>query len=224
MVRLDGYDDEGLAFDASGLLSRPGFWAAFLGPILGADLDGELAELFGVPLGLIRGCYRRLTDTAGWPVFLVGLNDASALGVVFRNADEEEAVDFLLLPGGGVDAIRVALAEGSVDGPGISWEELVAVADRQPDPLGRAQAALLLAAMLGDGLAEPARLAAALRVVGVGGGAEAIADRLVAAAPAEWRRSGDGLTVCDHAGSARNPDGRGALPAGDLRTVSELLG
>jgi hypothetical protein len=239
VVNLAGYDDQGLAFDGSALLERPGFWAAYLGPILDADLDDELAELFAVPLGMIRGCYRRLTDTAGWPVLPIPLtlDGGAAVAVVFRNVEDEETIDFLLLPDGGAAdggaadggaaaggaPIRIAVAEGPVDGPGVSWAELTAIADRQPDPVRRAQTTLLLAAMLGDVDADTSRLADALRTVGAHAGAETIAARLVAAAPARWRRAPDGSLVCDHDGSTRNPGNRAALTGTDLRTVSALL-
>lgn len=237
-MKLTGYDRHGLAFDASAMLDRPGFWAAYLGPFLEAELDGELAALFGAPLGLIRGAYLRLTDPAGWPVFPVPLGGDAALAVVFRNVEEQriddgdeydgdggeaDSVEFLLLPGGDAGPIRLAVAEGPVDGPGISWAELVAVAARGGDAVGQARAMLLLAAMLGDVKAEVSQLAGALRTVGAGPGAETVAERLVAAAPAGWQRTVGATTVCDHPGSARNPGNWTALAAADLRTVAELL-
>ncbi|MBB2948177.1 hypothetical protein FB565_007960 [Actinoplanes lutulentus] len=230
-------------FDARALLDRPAFWAVHLGLSLGDELDDALAALFGAGLGLIRGTYLRLTDTAGWPVFDAG----GGLSVVYRN----EEVDYLLSTGGG-GTITLGVAEGVPDGPGLSWPELQAVATQQPDELTRARTLLLLAPLLGDsslliteqahlpghsssaepaglsdrpgpvGLTSRAVLARALRCVGVAGDVTTVAGRLVAAQPARWRDEA-GVRVCDHAGSTRNPHSARALTSDDLRTVSTLL-
>ncbi|WP_433833393.1 hypothetical protein ACQP2E_18755 [Actinoplanes sp. CA-015351] len=232
------------SFDARALLDRPAFWAVHLGLSLGDELDDELAALFGVGVGLIRGTYLRLTDTAGWPVFAAG----GGLSVVYRNEEDEAGVDYLLSTGGGA-TITLGVAEGVPDGPGLSWPELQAVAAQQPDELAQARTLLLLAPLLGDntllitgqvGSAEraelagsdgrswppapmsPAVLAWALRRVGVAGDVTVIAGRLVAAQPARWRDEA-GVRVCDHAGSTRNPHSARALTSDDLRTVSALV-
>ena len=68
-----------------------------------------------------------------------------------------------------------------------------------------------------------ARLADALRTVGIAGQVVEIAEAIVAAAPAEWESTADGVTVCDDESSTRNPESWAALPSADLRTVSDLL-
>ncbi|MFC6021637.1 hypothetical protein ACFP2T_36415 [Plantactinospora solaniradicis] len=195
--------------------------------ILEADLDEDLARLFGDEVDVIRAAYHRLTDPAAWPVLFVELGGGARLAVVYRNFVEDEGVDYLLLPGAGDNAMNIATVEGAVDGPGISWPELVAVADRQPTAIARARTLLLLAPMLGDVAAESrsatARLADALRTVGIAGQVVEIAEAIVATAPAEWRSTADGVNVCDDESSSRNPDGRAALPSAELRTVSDLL-
>ena len=220
MTLLPGYDDDGLGYDARELLRRPGFWAAHLGPGIADGLDEDLAALFGAPLPAVRGTYLRLIDPAGWPVFPIDLGGGARLAVVYRNFEEDEAVDYLLIPAGG-PAVLLAVAEGAADGPGLSWAELGTVAARQPDPAAQAQAMLLLAPILGDERAEPARLAAALRTAGVGGDPDTVAARLAAAAPARWRDTG-GVNVCDDEDSSRHP--HGALTDDERRTVSVLLG
>jgi hypothetical protein len=235
MTMLPGYDDRGpddlggpgLAYDGSELLDRPGFLPAHLGEVLEADLDDELALLSDERLGAVRAIYGRLTDSSAWPVFLIDLGGGARLAVVYRNFDEDEGVDYLLVPGDGEDCIQIATVEGALDGPGISWHELISVADRQPTALDQARALLLLAPILGDAAAESSeavtRLADALRVVGVTGQVVTVAEAIVAAAPAGWRRTADGVSVCDDEDSTRNPISRAALKPAELRIVSDLL-
>jgi hypothetical protein len=68
-----------------------------------------------------------------------------------------------------------------------------------------------------------ARLADAPRLVGVAGDVATVAEAIVAAAPADWRWTDDGVTVCDDEASTRNPGGRAALGPAELRAVSQLL-
>lgn len=230
---LPGYDDRGpddgpgLAFDGAELLDLRGFWPVHFIGILEADLDEDLARLFGVEVDVIRAAYRRLTDPAAWPVFFVDLGGDARLAVVYRNVAEDEGVDYLLLPRAGQDSMNIATLEGMLDGPGISWPELVAVSDRQPTTVARARTLLLLAPMLGDAAAESRtatdRIADALRTVGIAGQVGEIAKAIVGAAPAEWTRTADGVNVCDDESSSRNPDSRAALSPAELRTVSDLL-
>ncbi|MEU4689308.1 hypothetical protein [Actinoplanes sp. NPDC023714] len=208
--------------DAAALLRRPAFWAAHLGVACGAALDEDLAALFGAGLGLIRGTYLRLTDDAAEPVLPAG----AGLAVVYRNDDQ--IVDYLLHPPGAAP-ITLAEADGVPDGPALSWPELSGLAARAPDPVGRAHTLLLLAPVLGDTAAasapsgDPAAaLSAALRTAGVTGDTPAIAALLVAARPATWRTE-DGVRICDHPGSTRNPDGPRALSPEQRATVSALL-
>ncbi|GIF16644.1 hypothetical protein [Actinoplanes teichomyceticus] len=187
MTLLPGYDDRGpdesdgpgLAVDGSALLDLPGFWAAHL-DLVGLDLDEELAELFGDRLADIRATYDRLTDLRTWPVFPVDLGDRGRLAVVYRNFDGDLGVDYLSSPGAGRDYQVIASSDG---GGSLSWAEIVAAADHQPDPLSRARALLLLTPMLYDTPPDPAaaidRLADALRTAGVAGDVTAIAGRIV---------------------------------------------
>ncbi|MEU8214670.1 hypothetical protein AB0C47_02735 [Micromonospora taraxaci] len=208
-------------------MDRPGFWAAHLVEALETDLDDELALLFDEELDTVRATYRPLTDTAAWPVFTIDLGSGARLVVVRRNVDEDEGVDYLLAPAGGANCVQIATVEGALEGPGLSWKELVAVADRQPSALAQARTLLLLAPMLGDAAAEPSgaatRLADALRTVGVTGQVVTIAEAIVSVAPAHWHRTAEGVNVCDGEYSTRNPTSPVALKPADLRTVSDLL-
>ncbi|GLW35768.1 hypothetical protein [Actinoplanes regularis] len=235
MVDLPGYDDRGpddldgpgLARNGSELLNRAGFWAAHLGPALDADLDEELAEMFDEQLDAIRSTYEELTDPAGWPVFPIDAGGGAQLAVVYRNFEEDEGIDFLLSNGPGERYVRIAVIEGALEGPGISWAELTSIADRQGDRLERARTLLLLTPMLGDQeAATPTardRLREALAVVGVTGDLATIADGLVTASPTRWSSTDEGSTVCEHPGSTRNPASHVALTPTDLRSVCQVL-
>jgi hypothetical protein len=234
VVLLPGYDDRGpddldgpgLAYDGSELLRQRGFWPAYLGETLELGLDEELAELFGERLDAVRSVYERLTDESAWPVFLIELGSDARAAVVYRNFTEDIGLDYLVIPAGG-NSIRIATIEGALDGPGISWPELRAVADRQPTAVERATALLLLSRVLGDEAAESgeavAQIGAALGVIGVVGEVERIAQAIVSATPAGWHRTANGFNVCDDEGSTRNPSSRAAMKQTDLRTVSALF-
>jgi hypothetical protein len=125
--------------------------------------------------------------------------------------------------------ITIGTAEGTPDGPALSWPELRALAVHHPDPTARAQTLLLLSPLLGADRTAPADLltaalllAAALHTTGVPGDATTIATRLAGAQPTTWR-SVDGVRLCDHPGSTRNPAGNRTLSPQDQATVSHLL-
>ncbi|MEU7652601.1 hypothetical protein AB0C44_09680 [Micromonospora taraxaci] len=235
MIVLPGYDDRGpddpdapgLAYDGANLLDRPGFWAAYLVEAVEGDLDDELALLFDDELDTVRATYGQLTDSGAWPAFPVDLGGGARLVVVRRNVDEDEGVDYLLVPADGANCVQIATVEGALEGPGLSWHESVAVADRQPTALAQARTLLLLAPVLGDTAAESSRavtrLADALRTVGVTGQVVTIAEAIVSVAPAHWHRTAEGVNVCDGEYSTRNPTSPVALKPADLRTVSDLL-
>jgi hypothetical protein len=234
MEMLPGYDDlgpddlegPGLGYDGSELLGRPGFWPAYLGEILGLDLDRDLAELFDDQLDAIRTAYQQLTDPFAWPIFPIELG-GGRVAVVYRNFTEDMGQDYLVVPPDGEHCIKIATVEGALQAPGISWPELTAVADRQTTPSERTTVSLLLAPILGVAAAEAAeataRLAEALRVAGVTGQVTTIAEGIVSAFPAEWGRTADGIVVCWDEGSTRNPGGPAALKPAALATVSDLL-
>ncbi|KUL41245.1 hypothetical protein ADL15_05080 [Actinoplanes awajinensis subsp. mycoplanecinus] len=125
------------------MLDRSGFWAAHLGPSLEADLDDELAEMFDEPLSAIRATYEELTDPAGWPVFSVDAGGGARLALIYRNFVEDGGIDFLFAGGLRERYIRIAVIEGALEGPGISWAELASVADRQHGYLERDRTLLL---------------------------------------------------------------------------------
>ncbi|GGN36281.1 hypothetical protein FHR83_006342 [Actinoplanes campanulatus] len=180
MKTIPGYDG-GPLDDGGALLGAAAFWPAHLGPHLMDPME-DVAALFGIPFDEVEAAYRRLTDHAAWPVFTFDTGRDARLAVVYRNLDEDEGVDYLLVPDG-ADAITVATDEGGAFGRGLTWDEVAALAARQPEPIIGARLLLLLAPMIVHFEAPDsdvvARLADALRTAGVPGPAQPIAERIL---------------------------------------------
>lgn len=223
-------DVEEALYDASELVSRPGFWAAhYLNQSV--EDDELVAELWPEEPETVQAVQDVLLDPTAWPVFGVDLWKGAKLAVVYRNFQDDAGVDYLLIPAGNADCIRLATLEGEYEGPGISWSELEAVTDGVADPLLKAIRLLLLAPMLGDVEAESERniavLGNALRLVGATGNVESFAELIASEnlqwEPAHWRSRDDGLMVCDAESSPRNPSAPVAMTVPELQLVSDLL-
>ena len=215
-TRLGGYEDgfeylvdfRDVAYDGRVLLERPAFWATYLGQWV--DDDELPLRACGGGESEFRDMQRLLQDPHAWPVIGVDLGHTS-VAIVRRNLEDDEGVDFLLVPADGEGHVLLAALDGHQTGPGISWSELVAVADRTPHP---DVTLLLLVPMLGDVEATrdaaQQRLSTALRSVGGGEEAPELAEMLASEAwawdPANWSVTEDGVTVCDGELSLRNPD------------------
>jgi hypothetical protein len=195
------------------LLRRPAFWAVHLGLALGHDLGDDLAALFGVPRGLIRGTYLRVTDTPGFPQFDISTPAGAVLTVTY---DHTETTYALTPPHAA--PITIGAADAVPDGPALSWPEWQALAAHRP------HTRLLLAPLLGDDSAPEAatHLDAALRAAQIPGHTSEIAAALAAAQPTTWRAD-NGVRLCDHPGSTRNPAGNRTLPPAAQAAVSQLL-
>ncbi|MBO3743965.1 hypothetical protein [Actinoplanes flavus] len=180
MTTIPGYA-EGPLHEGKELLDLPGVWGAHLGPHLMDPME-DVAALFGTPYDDLRDAYQRLTDHATWPVFTFDTGRDARLAIVYRNVDEDEGVDYLLVPYG-ADAVVFGVDEGGPFGRGLTWAEATGLADRSADPLTGARLLLLLAPMItyfgAPDTDVVARLADALRAVGVPGPAEAIAERIL---------------------------------------------
>lgn len=235
-MRIDGYTDrfpdpgevEGLLYDSSEMTSDRAFWAAHL---LNQVLDDEelVMGVWGVADPELADMQDRLADPSRWPLIRVGLAGGASLFVVYRNLDEDAGVDYVLAPGS-ARAIRLATTEGSYEGPGISWRELVAASRHESDPLGQAGTLLLLSPMLGDREAEETGrdvVAEAIAALGGSGDVDGLAGQIVSEnlqwEPAEWTADAEGVVICDDPASPRNPDGPAALSHEEMRAVSQLL-
>ncbi|WP_127500859.1 hypothetical protein [Actinoplanes solisilvae] len=221
----DDLDVDRLIVDGSRFLGVPGFWAAHY---LSQTMEDEtfVDGVWGLDRAVVRAVQDELNDPGAWPAFEADLASGGKLVVVYRNFADDAGVDYLLVPDGESEVLRIATTEGEYEGPGISWAELSAVAG------GSAEILLLLAPMLGDVEAdddEPiAVLAEALRSAGAVASAEEMARLIVAEnlqwEPADWYETDFGATCCDGESSPRNPASAVALTEADLVTVSRLLG
>ncbi|MBK3561962.1 hypothetical protein JHN55_36605 [Streptomyces sp. MBT56] len=122
---IEGYGHGPLVAGES-LVGRRGFWANHLLAMCGDGTCAEWAvpEWFGGDGADADALAEVLFDSEQWPVFRVLVPDGrqvSGVVVVYRNFADEFGVDYLL---GGQDRCLVA---------GLSWQELIRVADC-PEP------------------------------------------------------------------------------------------
>lgn len=226
----EAVDVDLITFDGADLMGEPEFWAAYC---LNQSIEDDslLARAWAVEVPSIREMQRALWSPDAWPTFEVPIDGGSSLVVVFRNVEDDSGVDYLVVPPGGRDCIRVATLEGGYQGPGISWDEVLRVANRAADPLARAQRMLLLAPALGDvEVADSGgvdMLADALRAVGVQAHSEEVAELIATEnlqwEPVEWRTTEGGIRVCASEESPRSMNSAVSLSDEQLRVVSELL-
>ncbi|MFD4507337.1 hypothetical protein [Streptomyces sp. NPDC058457] len=171
---IKGYDDSPLVPGES-LLARPGFWSNYLLAMCG---DGACAERpvpdwFGDDGADADALSEVLFDPEHWPVFRVPAEEGPGAVVIYRNMVGDYGTDYLLTGPDRVYARQIASWEGDFSGIGLTWHELVRIADC-PSPMAEgvqdtAARLLLVLPLLADlDLAEaaPARLAAALTAVG----------------------------------------------------------
>lgn len=222
----DEVDVAALTVDGWHLAERPGFWAAhWRGQFI--DDDDLLLHTWGMSEEIVMDRMNDLYDPGTWPVFKVKLRNSAELAVVLRNYADDAGVDYLILPGPGRKAIEIASLEGHQRGPGISWPELVAAADRQPDQVRRAQVLLLLSPALGDEAADTpdarSALSEAMRTLGAVEdttdlAALAVSDEVIFWGQVPWAA---GVPELDYA--PRNPASPFALSAAERQLVTELL-
>ncbi|MFI6336478.1 hypothetical protein [Streptomyces sp. NPDC050535] len=172
---------------AEELLGLAGFWPAYFLP--GWDEFMEEPELFGADEADVDAATEALYSAREvWPAYRIPLAGGHLLWTVHRNFPDDPGTDYLIThPDWDRDAPLASL-EGHFSGPGLSWPELVAVADSAParaegvrDPALRL---LLLLPAFGDAdvpVAEAvSRIAGALTAVGVAArAAPAVARRLL---------------------------------------------
>lgn len=219
-VQVRGYErfgpelDDGIPYvDGSPFLVVSGFWPAYFltqgiedeDLVFGVFEEGEESALQA------HGEMRR---EDAWPVFRIPTSDGRAVIIVFRNFADDDGVDYVVDPGQGRDCIQIAAVEGHFLGPGISWDELHAIANAGDGPLEKARRMLLLAPMYADGqhVERAAEMfARSLREVGATGDPADLA-RLLAEGGTmwgepEWFLGDDGAWTCEGELSYRNPDG-----------------
>jgi hypothetical protein len=206
--------------DANHLLSGPGFWSEYL--LSTARVEGLFDDAG-------RGTMREaLQDGENWPVLSVRLLPTGGhhrwLRIVYRNFDDDAGIDYLIASDLGGTAIPIAAIEGHFRGPGLCWEELLALAG-MPDPqLTRAQRFLLALPLLGDAAAPgdaPAVIAAVLQELDAVDHSENVAGQLLQTwEPAEWVIR-QGVRMCLGRHSPRHVQD---LSLRQLHEVDEALG
>ncbi|UUN29667.1 hypothetical protein [Streptomyces sp. FIT100] len=172
---IEGYDDGPLGAGES-LLARPGSWSNYLSEICAgrANARRPVPEWFGEDGADVDALSEILFDPERWPVLRVPGADGSGVVVVFRNLDGDYGTDFLLIHPGRSYAEQIASWEGELSGTGLTWQELVPIADNpapEADGIDEPAARLLLLLPLLNDLEVPeeasARLSATLTSVGV---------------------------------------------------------
>jgi hypothetical protein len=128
-----GYDDD-LLVAAEGLVSRPGFWAAYL-MWLSRPKEGEVPKLewFGADAADTDAVNETLMDEERWPVFRIPFGVGHTAVVLSCNLADDAGTDYFIThPDWGRHGY-LATIDGHQSGPGLSWQELVHIA-HTPDP------------------------------------------------------------------------------------------
>ncbi|MFJ8546860.1 hypothetical protein ACIRFH_33760 [Streptomyces sp. NPDC093586] len=127
---IKGYD-VGPLVPGESLLVHPGFWSNYLLAMCG---DGECAERpvpewFGEDGADVDALSEVLFDSEHWPVFRMPAEDGPGVVAIYRNLDGDYSTDYLITHPGGSDAERIASWDGGFSGTGLTWHELIRIAD-----------------------------------------------------------------------------------------------
>ncbi|MFH8789220.1 hypothetical protein [Streptomyces roseoverticillatus] len=170
---IKGYDDGPLVAGES-LLPRPGFWSNYLMAICG-DASGASDPVpgwFGDDGADADALSEVLFNPERWPVFRVAAEGGPGVVVIYRNLLGDYSTDYLLTHPGQSHAQHVASREGDLSGTGLSWDELIRIADTPATGEGVKDSAARLLLVL-PLLTDPdlpdaalARLASALTAAG----------------------------------------------------------
>ncbi|WP_353946908.1 hypothetical protein ABII15_38315 [Streptomyces sp. HUAS MG91] len=171
---IKGYD-EGPLVAGESLLARLGFWSNHLLVLCSDGSCGEppSPECFGDDGADTDAMSEVLFDPEHWPAFRVPATDGLGAVVIYRNLVGDYGTDYLLTHPGRSYAQQVASWEAGFSGAGLTWQELVRIAD---NPYSAAEGVqdtaarllLLLPHLMDSDLptAVLARLTTALTVVG----------------------------------------------------------
>lgn len=170
---IKGYLD-GPLVAAESLLARPGFWSNHLLAMCGdgACAERPIPEWFGDDGADADALSEVLFDPERWPVFRVPAVDGPGAVVIYRNLVGDYGTDYLLTHPDRSCAQQIADREGDFSGIGLTWHELVRIADNPSAAAegaqDRAARLLLLLPLLADAdlpEAARARITAALTAV-----------------------------------------------------------
>ncbi|WP_024761001.1 hypothetical protein [Streptomyces exfoliatus] len=157
------------------LLARPGFWSNHLLALCsdGGCAERPVPEWFGDDGADADAMSEVLFDPERWPGFRVPAEGGPGVVVIYRNLDGDYGTDYLLTHPGRSHAQQIASWDGDFSGSGLTWRELIRIAD-SPSPAANgvqettARLLLLLPLLTDPDVPETAsaRLTAALVAVG----------------------------------------------------------
>lgn len=127
---IKGYD-VGPLVPGESLLVPPGFWSNYL---LAMCSDGGCAERpapewFGEDGADVDALSEVLFDPEHWPVFRVPAEDGPGAVVIYRNLEGDYGTDYLITHPGRSYAEQIASWDGDFSGTGLTWPELIRIAD-----------------------------------------------------------------------------------------------
>ncbi|MFE2154451.1 hypothetical protein ACFXAO_30900 [Streptomyces lavendulae] len=171
---IKGYDAGPLVAGES-LLARPGFWSNYLLAMCsnGGCAERPVPEWFGDDGADTNALSEILFDPERWPVFRVPAEAGPGAVVIYRNLDGDYGTDYLLTHAGRSYVQQIAGWDGDVTGTGLTWHELIRIADNPASTVEGVQdtaTRLLLVLPLLSDLDVPeaasARLTSALTAIG----------------------------------------------------------
>ncbi|MEV7386513.1 MULTISPECIES: hypothetical protein [unclassified Streptomyces] len=235
-VHIPEYLEDCRLVAGEGLAREPAFWLAHL--LLTVGDPGEDPERFGVDASVYEEMVERLGDPEEpWPVLRVPFDGGHTAYVVYANFDDVNNVDFFVRHPAWGRLGHLGQCGADEAGPGLSWPELVALAEAKRNGgeglTDGSQRLLLLLPMLGD--AEVPReasdvVAEALSRCGIR--AEA-ADELIAVLVGEqesdgeprWTVTADSpIAVCSSVCSPRRIPLALGIAASQAQALADALG
>jgi hypothetical protein len=129
-VLIKGYD-VGPLMPGESLLVHPGFWSNYLLAICsdGGCPERSVPEWFGEDGADVDALSEVLFDPGRWPAFRAPAEDGPGAVVIYRNLNGDYGTDYLLTHPGRSDAEQIASWDGDFSGPGLTWHELIRIAE-----------------------------------------------------------------------------------------------
>lgn len=123
--------DVGPLVPGESLLVHPGFWSNHLLAMCsdGGCPERPVPEWFGEDGADVDALSEALFDLEHWPAFRVPAEDGPEAVVIYRNLDGDYGTDYLLTHPGRSYAEQVASWDGDFSGTGLTWHELIRIAD-----------------------------------------------------------------------------------------------
>ncbi|MFF7082695.1 hypothetical protein [Streptomyces lavendulae] len=127
---IKGYD-VGPLVPGESLLVRPGFWSNYLLAMQrwGGCAEHPVPEWFGEDGADVDALSEVLFDPEHWPAFRVPAEDSPGAVVIYSNLDGDCGTDYLLTHPGRSYAEQIASWDGDFSGTGLTWHELIRIAE-----------------------------------------------------------------------------------------------